>query len=123
MYKKYIDIQHQIVNYGDEIDVPIDVSEFPENVVYYIEDENDWWVEKDPFQGQEKDEEIRKIALKLLEPIEKNFDHVQQYLEDYKKFYRGDVEQYLIKRKLNNLQVEMNRLIKELNNIENNSNG
>jgi hypothetical protein len=73
MYKRQVDIKNKLVFINEFISVETDCSMFAENVVFYLETEEDWWVEKKPFSGREKDVEVRNIALDLIEKASKKF--------------------------------------------------
>jgi hypothetical protein len=71
MYDRHIEVKKGLV-FIDEINyVEMDLSLLPTDVAFYVEYEGDWWVERKPFAGREKNEDVRHIALKILADAEK----------------------------------------------------
>ena len=71
MYDRQIEVKTGLVFITENDYVEIDVSLLPTDVAFYIEYEGDWWVERKPFSGREKNEDVRHIALKILADAEK----------------------------------------------------
>lgn len=67
MYKRHIDVKGNLVYINEWESVSIDLSELPNDIAFYVETEDDWWFERDPFDDREKLENIRPIALNILE--------------------------------------------------------
>lgn len=73
MYKRQVDVKNKLVFINETIPVEMDCSMFPKDVVFYVETEDDWWVEKVPFAGRQKDVDVRNIALDVIEKASKEF--------------------------------------------------
>jgi hypothetical protein len=41
MYTRLIDVKRKTVNFSDQIEFNTDISEFPDDVTYYIEEKDD----------------------------------------------------------------------------------
>lgn len=74
MYNRHIDIKNKLAFIDEKNSIEIDTSFFPGNITFYIEYKNDWWIEKKPFNGPEKDEVIKHIALKILNEATEKFE-------------------------------------------------
>jgi hypothetical protein len=83
MYKRHIDVADSRV-YITEIDsVVMDLSLIPDTIAFYIEQGDDWWVERKTFNGREKNEDVRHIALKILQEAEASFDLLTAENQEY----------------------------------------
>jgi hypothetical protein len=56
----------------------MDLSVFPSNVTFYCEMGDFWWIERDPFQGREKNDDVRHLALKILEQAKEIWDQQKE---------------------------------------------
>jgi hypothetical protein len=67
MYKRHIEVQKNLVFLSEisNLNMNIVTKMFPEDVTFYVEEGNDWWIEREPFAGREKDEKVRDIALEV----------------------------------------------------------
>jgi hypothetical protein len=71
MYDRHIDVKQNLV-FIDRVNyVSMELFELPKNVTFYVEFLGDWWIEREPFLGQEKNEDIRHISLMILADAEK----------------------------------------------------
>jgi hypothetical protein len=92
MFKKLIDMKNKLVfiNSTTSLDLnkvilSIGASPnftFPPDFALYIEDKGDWWIERKPFAGREKNEEVRVIALGILEKGKEIFEEEQRILKE-----------------------------------------
>ena len=82
MYDRHIEVKLGLVFINENDSVEMDVSVLPANVAFYVEHEGDWWVERKPFNGREKNEDVRHIALKLLADAEKLWVEQQQEFKE-----------------------------------------
>ena len=73
MYNRHIEVAKGLVFITESSGINMDVSLLPNNVAFYVETEDDWWIERNPFEGREKNEDVRHIALKLLAEAEQIF--------------------------------------------------
>lgn len=71
MYDRHIEVKKSLVFITENDSLELDVSVLPTDVTFYCEYEGDWWIERKPFAGREKNEDIRYIALKILADAEK----------------------------------------------------
>lgn len=71
MYDRHIDVKNELVFITENDSIKMDISLLPTDVVFYVEYEGDWWIERKPFAGREKNEDVRHIALKILADAEK----------------------------------------------------
>jgi hypothetical protein len=71
MYNRHIDTKLSLAFINENESIEFDTSLLPADVAFYIEYEGDWWVERKPFNGREKNEDVRHIALKILADAEK----------------------------------------------------
>jgi hypothetical protein len=78
MFDRHIEVKTNLVFITENDYVEMDVSLLPVDVAFYVEYEGDWWVERKPFAGREKNEDVRHIALKLLADAEKLWVEQQQ---------------------------------------------
>lgn len=88
MYTRHIDIKNDLIFITENLHVVKVIKEFPDDITFYVETENDWWFEREPFEGREKFEELRQIALDLLAQAQKDFisvDHMLQELNEHLK--------------------------------------
>ena len=65
MYDRHIETKHNLVFINENDYVEIDTSSLGSDIAFYVEYEGDWWVERKPFNGREKDNSVREIALQL----------------------------------------------------------
>jgi hypothetical protein len=82
MYDRHIEAKTNLVFITENDYVEMDTSLLPADVTFYIEYEGDWWVERKPFAGREKNEDVRHIALKLLADAEKLWVEQQQEFKE-----------------------------------------
>jgi hypothetical protein len=67
MYDRHIEVKKGLVFITENDYVEMDVkAKFPSDVTFYVEYEGDWWIERKPFAGREKNEAVRQTALALL---------------------------------------------------------
>jgi len=78
MYDRHIDTKLGLVFINKNNSVQMDTSILPSNISFYVENENDWWIERKPFIGREKNEDVRHIALKILADAEKIWKEQQE---------------------------------------------
>ena len=78
MYDRHIETKKGLVFITENDYVEMDVSVLPADVTFYVEYEGDWWIERKPFEGREQNEDVRHIALKLLEQAEQIFAEQQE---------------------------------------------
>jgi hypothetical protein len=71
MYDRQIDVANRLVFINRKDYVEMDLSVLPEDVTFYCEYEGDWWIERKPFDGQEKNDDIHHVALNLLAEAER----------------------------------------------------
>jgi hypothetical protein len=71
MYDRQIEVKQRLVFINKMDYVEMDLSLLPPDVTFYCEEEGDWWIERNPFTGREKNEDVRYIALKILADAEK----------------------------------------------------
>ena len=71
MYDRHIDIRNNLVFITEIDSLKMDLSLFSKDITFYCEYKEDWWIERDPFEGREKNEDIRNVALKILADAEK----------------------------------------------------
>lgn len=116
MYTRYINVKERYVNFANEHDFEIDPSKFPSDVVYYIEEGDNWWVERDPFRGQEKLEEVRLIALEIFKEYEDN-EVVQKSIKDFKIHYQPE-DKYYLRKKIDYLLNQAQQFMTQLANME-----
>jgi hypothetical protein len=78
MYDRHIEVKTGLVFITENDYIEMNVkSQFPSDVVFYIEYEGDWWIEKNPFNGREKNEDVRTIALQILDQAKEIFEEKQ----------------------------------------------
>jgi hypothetical protein len=82
MYDRHIEKKQGLVFINKNDYVEMDVSLLPADVTFYVEYEGDWWVERKPFAGREKNEDVRHIALKILADAEKLWVEQQQEFKE-----------------------------------------
>jgi hypothetical protein len=85
MYDRQIEVKTGLVFITENDYVEMDVSLLPADVAFYVEYEGDWWVERKPFAGREKNEDVRHIALKILAEAEKLWAEQQKIFEEINK--------------------------------------
>jgi hypothetical protein len=83
MYDRHIEVKKGLVFITENNYLEMDVSLLPNDVTFYIEYEGDWWVERKPFAGREKNEDVRHIALKILADAEKLWAEQQAANEEF----------------------------------------
>jgi hypothetical protein len=71
MYDRHIETKKGLVFINENDYLEMDVSLLPADVAFYIEYEGDWWIERNPFTGREKNNDVKHIALKILADTEK----------------------------------------------------
>ena len=106
MYDRYIERrlgENTGLAFIDRINyVEIDVSVLPDDVMFYVEFMDDWWIERHPFINREKNEDVRHTAQKLLEQAKIIWDKQQEELknitpltkEEKLKFIQNNVENW-----------------------------
>ena len=82
MYDRHIEVKKGLVFITEDIYMEMDTSELPADVTFYCEYEGDWWVERKPFEGREQNEDVRHIALRLLEQAEKIWAEQQVLVQE-----------------------------------------
>jgi hypothetical protein len=82
MYDRHIETKKNLIFINENDSIEMDVSLLPADVAFYVEYEGDWWVERKPFAGREKNEDVRHIALKLLADAEKLYAEQQQEFKE-----------------------------------------
>jgi hypothetical protein len=83
MYDRHIEVKTGLVFITENNYLEMDVSLLPADVTFYVEYEGDWWIERKPFTGREKNEEVRAIALQILEEAKEIFEEKQnQFIEE-----------------------------------------
>ena len=84
MYTRHIEVRKNLVFLTENTGIKIETigEMFPPDVTFYVETENEWWVERDPFNGQEKDEDIKEIALKVFKIAIDTMDTMTPNLEE-----------------------------------------
>ena len=78
MYDRHIDVKKKLVFITENDCLEMDTSLLPDDVTFYVEYEGDWWIERKPFAGREKNEDVRHIALKILANTEKLWAEQQE---------------------------------------------
>jgi hypothetical protein len=82
MYDRHIEVQEGLVFVSKINHIIMDIkNKFPTDVTFYIEYEGDWWIERKPFVGREKNEDIRKIALEIFSEAEKQMENLELKLQ------------------------------------------
>ena len=86
MYDRHIDVKNGLI-FVDEIHYieKADLSALPKDVTFYCEYEGDWWIERKPFNGREKNEDIRHVALQLLDEAESLWKELKAADDEYVK--------------------------------------
>jgi acyl-homoserine lactone acylase PvdQ len=78
MYTRYIEVKLGLVFIGDNHYIGLDLTnEFPSDVTFYIETDDDWWIVKGLGNEKVYDLKIQQTALKLLEKVEKMFEPIK----------------------------------------------
>ena len=70
MYDRQIDVENKLVFINKTEQTEMEIL-LPPDVTFYVEYKGDWWIEKEPFNGREKDETIKQIAMLMFEKAEK----------------------------------------------------
>ena len=70
MYDRHIEKKKNMVFVTENEYVVMELPLLPEDVAFYCEYEGDWWIERKPFAGQEKNEDVRHICLQYLKQAE-----------------------------------------------------
>jgi hypothetical protein len=83
MYTRHINIKEDLVFITENLHKVRIITEFPLDIVFYVETEDDWWFEKVPYNGREKILELRPIALRILKEAESSFTTVENMLTEY----------------------------------------
>lgn len=120
MYTRYIDVKNKTLSFANQIDFVIDVSEFPHDVIFYVEEDGDWWVEKDPFKGRHKDEKVRLLALELFKQFENN-EQVLEVQKDFKVYY-SEYDKFYLRKKADQILTQFEEIVKKLDTIEKDEN-
>jgi hypothetical protein len=70
MYDRHIETKKNLVFINENEYVEMDTSSLGSDVAFYVESEGDWWIERKPFNGREKNDAVRQTALQLLAKAE-----------------------------------------------------
>jgi hypothetical protein len=70
MYDRHIETKKNLVFISENDSIEMDTSSLGSDVAFYCEYEGDWWIERKPFTGREKNDAVRQTALQLLAKAE-----------------------------------------------------